>query len=78
MHLQATTQLLLDYNAKVQAWDLNARNSVTLAFQLEDFWDRIRPIREGVGMCEEEEEEGEVGDRGTLFENLYRVSDPKN
>ena len=57
MHLKCATQLLLDYNAKVQAWDLNAKNSVTLADQLENFWESIKPIREGVGMCMEEEED---------------------
>jgi hypothetical protein len=75
MHLQCAAKLLLDYNAKVQAWDLNEENSVTLADQLDNFWESIRPIREGVGMCMEEEED----DADLSFENFPAASlSPKN
>jgi hypothetical protein len=72
MHLQCATKLLLDYNAKVHAWDLNADNSVTLADQLDNFWESIKPIREGVGMCMEEE----VDDSDISFEDLFHDKQP--
>jgi hypothetical protein len=55
LHLESAAKLILDYNAKISAWDWNANTSVTIADQLENFWEKMKPIREAV--CIELEEE---------------------
>jgi hypothetical protein len=55
LHLESAAKLILDYNAKISAWDWNANTSVTIADQLENFWEKMRPVREAV--CIEMEEE---------------------
>jgi hypothetical protein len=68
LHLQSAAKLLLDYNAKISAWDWNANTSVTIADQIENFWEKIKPIRQAVSIDSEEHSD----DDDFSFEKFYK------